>query len=62
MGITCIICLLLNVYFKIKSETLIFILNPCHVCALAIAILSLSKYSIASEFLALYIFSSAFGG
>ena len=62
MGVICIICLLFNVYFKIKSETLIFIFNPCHFCALAIAVLSLSKYSIASEFLALYIFSSAFGG
>ena len=62
MGLTCIACLLINIYYKIQSETLIFILNPCHVCALAIGVLSLSKYSLKSEFLALYIFSSAFGG
>ena len=61
-GVLCIACLIVNIYYKIQSETLIFIFNPCHVCALAIAVVSLSKYSIASEFCALYVYSSAFGG
>jgi hypothetical protein len=36
--------------------------NPCHVCCLSIAIVSLSKYNKISELCALYVYSTAFGG
>ena len=62
MGIICILCLIGNLYYKWHTMTLIFMFNPCHVVCLSLAIISFSKFSTRVELLALFVFSSAFGG
>jgi hypothetical protein len=62
MGYLCLAVLAYNVYLKVVAETLIFIINPCHVNCLLLAIISLNKNSLVTEMCALGFFSSNFGG
>lgn len=60
MGITCFICYLIQIYLKINSQTLIFILNPCHVITLVWGIVLTCEYSKTTQILFLYGLSNIF--
>ena len=42
MGVVCVLVTILNVYFKVQTNTLIFMFNPCHVVNVSV-IAALSK-------------------
>jgi len=51
----------MQITFKIETQTLIFILNPCHVVTIAFGILSIIPYSLFSDYLACFCYGSTYG-
>lgn len=62
MAYTCLFVLFVNLYCKYRSETLIFMFNPCHFTNMMLILVGFLRKNLFTELLALYIFSSAFGG
>ena len=62
MGLLCSIFMQANLWYKYNTSTLIFLVNPCHIVCIMLIIISFSRYSIKTELMALFVFSSAFGG
>ena len=62
MGLLCSIFMQANLWYKYNTSTLIFLVNPCHVVCIMLIVISFSRYSIKTELMALFVFSSAFGG
>ena len=62
MGFTCLINLMINIYLKTMSRTLVFMLNPCHVVNLFLVIVCMRPHSRLCELTALAVYSFAFGG
>lgn len=60
MGLVCFGCYFLQIYLKIHSNTLIFILNPCHLITLVWAIILTTEYSKLNQVLFLYAISNIF--
>jgi hypothetical protein len=60
MGIIWFICIFIQIYLKIHTKTLIFILNPCHVITLVWGIVLSINYSKTAQVLFLYAMSNVF--
>lgn len=53
-GYICYFCIFVQIYAKTRTQTLIFLLNPCHVITLVWAIVLTSNYSKFTQALFLY--------
>ena len=62
MGFVCSACVVANVFFKIQSKTLVFMLNPCHASNFFLIYLSFTPYHLAGELVAFSLFGFSFGG
>lgn len=62
MAVACSLCMLYNIYFKIESRTLIFLLNPCHFATVLLIYLGFTPFSKTNERVALASFGFFFGG
>jgi len=62
MGVVCLFNFLCNCVFKFQQNTLIFMLNPCHVVNVFIAVVSLTSYSRIGELSALCVYAFSYGG
>ena len=62
MGYVCLANLLINMYLKFSTSTLVFMVNPCHIVNLFLVIVSLTSHSRLGELCALAVYSFSFGG
>lgn len=62
MGWICVANFVCNCLFKFEQNTLIFMLNPCHVVNVFLAVVSLRSYSRIGELSALCVYAFSFGG
>lgn len=62
MGCSCFLMTILNSYYKFQSNTLIFMFNPCHIVNILLGIIAVTPFSRTNEWLALCVYSAAFGG
>lgn len=58
LGIACFVCYSIQIYTKFNSQTMIFLLNPCHVYTLWWGYLLVTKYSKFNQLVFLFWFAN----
>jgi hypothetical protein len=61
-GVICLLTFLCNCFFKFQQNTLIFMLNPCHIAIIFLFIACTRSYGVVGEISAMCVYSFAFGG
>ena len=62
MGLALIATVIINCYYKYHTETMVFMLNPCHVVTACYIIMCFSKFNRLTEFLFVVSIAFNFGG
>lgn len=62
MGAICLTCMVVNIWYKYESRTMIFLLNPCHASNFFLIYLCFTDFHLVGELFAFSLFGFSFGG
>jgi hypothetical protein len=62
IGTIMVLVMIYNIWFKIQSRTLVFILNPCNISAFFLIYLCFTEFNQVGELVAFCHFGFCFGG
>ena len=62
MGLALIGTIIVNAYYKYISETMVFMLNPCHIVTYCYCIICFAKFNRFTEIVFIISFAFNFGG